>query len=548
LSYLGAIVDCEVFPVSQLPEVVSRVPDNRELATAILVLGFLIFGLTVRKAREQIPSIVRSAAPLAPLFIVYFVSASVIVWTASSIGLWTPDLSWSTLIVIFGLGIALLSSAVNARSVHALWDAVAGKTLGATVFVGLYTNVATFSIVAEIALQALATLAVILRVVASHQGQKGVPQLADAVLWLIGLALVTRTTIFLAHGMTIGEWHTLLKQVLLAIWFPFALIPLLYFVSYLSTVEMAVVGVQIVKPRDIEKWPVIRRFLLAFRLRLSLAAGFDRTWGRRYANAEGSRARREVLAQFRQVERPRFELPEPPLLARLKRVVRRPEEWAVWDGRAMPRGPEPLAQLLRAKPPGWEWMAFGAQLWIGLADKRDRYRAHRCGHATPKSHNRLEGRDAMSYLADAIRTGGRLAESINDIFDEARQERAFGPPGEPGSPAEIRQMANEFISVYLALINWGSEVRGTGVPFSYRRTYRAAARLMDGPIAQLRHFVASLTDQLDALPDHFASGSKRPLNITLTLALSIRPADQARFDRSLSRLGNKLTGAPASAL
>ncbi|WP_024286492.1 hypothetical protein [Cellulomonas sp. KRMCY2] len=303
-------------------------PDSRELATAILLLGFLIFGLTVRKVREQIPSILRSAAPLAWLFVVYLTSASALVWGAWSIGLWTPDLWWSTLIVVFGLGIALVSSAVNARSVHALWDAVAGKTLGAAIFLGLYTNVATFPLVVEIVLQALATLAAMLRVVAHHQGEKPVRQLADAVLWLIGLALVTRTTIVLAHGMRIGEWLTLLKQVLLSIWFPFALVPLLYLVSYLSTVEMAVVGVRIVKPQDIEKWPIMRRFVLAFRLRLSLAAGFDRTWGRRYASSEDSRARRGVLARFREVERPRFELPKPPPLARLKRILRRPDGFA----------------------------------------------------------------------------------------------------------------------------------------------------------------------------------------------------------------------------
>ncbi|WP_197024688.1 hypothetical protein [Cellulomonas sp. KRMCY2] len=109
-------------------------------------------------------------------------------------------------------------------------------------------------------------------------------------------------------------------------------------------------------------------------------------------------------------------------------------------------------------------------------------------------------------------------------------------------------MANEFISIYVALMDWGNEVRGTRVPFRYRRAYRASARMMDGPIEQLRHFVASLADQLDALPEHFASGSKRQLNITLTLTLSIRPEDQARFDRALSRRGNGLTGAPPSAL
>jgi hypothetical protein len=525
------------------------VPDNRELATAILLSAFLFLGLTVPGARKQIPNILRAAAPLALLFAVYLASASALTWVAWSIGLWSPDLWWSTLIVVIGVGIGLMSSALKAMSVHALWEAVAGRTLGVAIFLGFYANLATFPLIVEIVIQALATVAAMLRVVADHQGEKPVRQLADVVLGLIGLALVARTTVVLAQGMPVDEWLRWLKQVLLSIWFPFALIPLLYLVSYLSAVELAVVRVRIAPSRDMRKWPMLGRFLLAFRLRLSLAAGFDHTWARRYANAEDSRARRRVLARFREVERLRFELPKPSTTpALLKRALVQSDDSCIWDGQVMPRRPEYLAQMLDAKPPGWEWMAFGAQLWIGLASHRDRYQAHRRGYAARASDDRLDSKEALPHLSRLLEGGGRLPHLIDDIFDETRQERAFGPPGESGSLDEIRRMGNEFISIYVALMDWSDEVRGTQVPLRFRRVYRAAARLMDGPIEQLGHFVASLADELDVLAEHIASGSEHQITITQTLSLSIRPQDQTRFDRALNRLADGQAGAPPQAL
>jgi hypothetical protein len=104
-------------------------------------------------------------------------------------------------------------------------------------------------------------------------------------------------------------------------------------------------------------------------------------------------------------------------------------------------------------------------------------------------------------------------------------------------------MADDLIATYVSLMDWGGGVRGTRAPFRHRGAYRAAARLMDGPVDQIRHFAASLAEQLDAIPEHVASGSNRPLNITLELTLSIRAEDQARFDRALRRLGHAPTGA-----
>jgi hypothetical protein len=66
---------------------------------------------------------------------------------------------------------------------------------------------------------------------------------------------------------------------------------------------------------------------------------------------------------------------------------------------------------------------------------------------------------------------------------------------------------------------------------------------MDGPVQQLRQFVPALAMQLDQVPGHATSGDPRPLNIVLSVTLSIRDEDQASLDRALARLGRKASGA-----
>jgi len=518
------------------------VPDNRELATAILLFGFLVFALSVQKARAQIPGIIRAAANVAWLFGLYVVAAALVIWGASFAGLWTPDLWWSTSIVVMGLGVGLVASAAKCRSVRQLWDAVAGKTVGVAVLLGLYVNLATFPLIVEILLQALAALAAMVRVAAEYQGQAPARRLADGVLALIGVGFVARTSVVLAQGMPGSEWLDLLRQVLLGVWFPVSLVPLLYAVAYFSAVEQAAIGVRVIAPRRTGKWPLVGRLLLAFHSRLALAAAFDRAWGRRYADAKGARERHALLARFRKTQRPKFVIPRPSAIARARRRIGG-KGAPGWDGRSMPRTPEHLAEVLAAKPPGWEWLAFGASLWIGLALSEDDYRRHQRRRPASPEGPLVDSQQAIPHLSLALAEGGSLPEAINDILGEARQERAFGLPGFPGDEGEIAAMVEDLVSVYLGFMAWASKVRATQVPAQYRGAYRAAARLMDGPIEQVRHFAASLAEQLDMVPDHLASPSGRPLCITLTLALSIRPEDQARFDRALRRLGHRGTGA-----
>jgi len=544
VSVPGATIGCCAGVLTRGAEVLPDMPDNRELATATLLIGFVICGLTVRRARERIPDVVRSAAPLAGLLAFYLATASLTVWAAWSVGLWTADLWWSTAIVVLGLGMGLVSKAIDARSARALWDSIGGTTIGSAVFIGLYANLIAFPLIVELVLQALGALALMLRVVADYQDQKPVRRLADVVLATIGLALLARTTTVLARGMPGDEWVGLLKQLLLSIWFPFALVPLLYLLSYFSTVELAVVNVRVVASRRIGKWPLVWRFLPAFRLRLSLAAAFDREWGRRYANASSRRERRRVLSQFRHVQRPRFAMRRRVTVQTLfRRVIGRSNVVERWDGRAMPRTPAHLVDMLDVRPPGWEQMAFGAGLWIGMADQGSGYRNYRQRHARRRTGRRLEPQTSLSHLADELARGGSLGESIMGILSDERQERAFGLPGEPGSVDAIRDMAREMINLYATLVDWSASLRGTRARIRHKRAYRAAARLMDGPVQQLRQFVAALAMQLDQVPGHATSGDPRPLNIVLSVTLSIRDEDQASLDRALARLGRKASGA-----
>ena len=143
-------------------------PDSREMAAAILLLGFVVSGLAVRGVREHIPDFIRSAAPLLWLLAVYLASAALVVWGAWSIRLWVADLWWSTSIVVLGLGASLVSSTVGSVRACALGP-IEDDRRGRGVHWPLHQPRPVPRCVNSCSRKA--ALAAMLRVVAKHQGQ-----------------------------------------------------------------------------------------------------------------------------------------------------------------------------------------------------------------------------------------------------------------------------------------------------------------------------------------------------------------------------------------
>lgn len=206
-----------------------------------------------------------------------------------------------------------------------------------------------------------------------------------------------------------------------------------------------------------------------------------------------------------------------------------------WDGRT-PRTAAHREQMLRLRPPGWEWMLLGTDLQLGMAGLEEKYRDHQL--RTPaRTGQHLSLEDALVRLDTLGTDAVNIAESIMGIFSEEAQLRAFGKPGEPGDEAYIHQLAARLVGVYEQLMDWAAEQRGLAVPMDLRDAFGVAARFVDRPVEQIREFVERYVASVDQIPEHIAKPEpKEPLVTELALALSMDDGVMQEFADALDRV------------
>jgi hypothetical protein len=203
----------------------------------------------------------------------------------------------------------------------------------------------------------------------------------------------------------------------------------------------------------------------------------------------------------------------------------------------VPKSPEEESWLVATGADFWEYRLFGGVLHQG----RDALEFKYLDHAMDIVPRRVEMsfQDANRALSDAFRRVRDIAETINQAFAPTAQERAFGPPGQPGDAVAIRHLAQRVLAVYEELLDAAALIRSVDPPDLQRPIFAIAARYMDEPIEQLRRFIAKAVAEFDALPER-AAGLDQPLVITLQLVVSINDATQREFDREARLLRRRI--------
>jgi hypothetical protein len=278
-------------------------PDNRELASLILLAGMAVVVLLVPAARAEVPKLLRAvfAWRLTVLWLVYSAYCCAIVLVAHRAGVWDLSLLWPTFVVATSAGLPLVADAVSDREASPARH-VNRRVFAATAVAGLYVNLVSFSLPVELLIQIVVSIAVIVHAAAGQDPATTgrVVRVVDWLLGVIGVVLVWRTTSQLVAGVSGDAWMDLAATVALSVWIPVALLPLLYAVAYVTAAETAASHVAVMgrsRLRSKRAWWVV--LLVAFRGRLSLARGFTGHWALRLAQAEGRRERRLVLASYR---------------------------------------------------------------------------------------------------------------------------------------------------------------------------------------------------------------------------------------------------------
>jgi TIR domain len=194
-----------------------------------------------------------------------------------------------------------------------------------------------------------------------------------------------------------------------------------------------------------------------------------------------------------------------------------------FDGK-VPRSSEAIATLLSERPPGWEYLLFGAGLRRGIDALEDKYLDHTLEYAKQNGKH-LDDEGAVALIKESMTPLLGIIESFNRIMSPGAQEAAFGKPGEPGEPDRILHLANRFASVYEELLDFAANLRATGIGNEdLRRAAHIQARFVNQPLTAMREFVDNFVAEVDTLTERLKrakEGEEAPIRLEMVITLKL---------------------------
>ena len=208
---------------------------------------------------------------------------------------------------------------------------------------------------------------------------------------------------------------------------------------------------------------------------------------------------------------------------------------AGWSGKS-PQTPGETAQLLRERPAGWEYLLFAGTLAQGVRSLEGKYRDHELRFAV-RSDKYVADSDAVAYVNHSMDTAQSIANGLAALFDPTAQERAFGAPGSPGDAERIVHLAERVVTLYEEFMDWSADLRGVAVSSRFHELFELTARLNEKVVEEFRQFIASVVDQADLIPGHFAKPEPREkVRIDMVLKLTIPQEAVDRVTAELRRV------------
>ncbi|MBO3664066.1 hypothetical protein [Microbacterium stercoris] len=221
--------------------------NEREVATAIVLAALIVAGLANPKTRGDL---LRSFAGVGKalwnrkiigVLVAYIAWVGLCVLAMYNVGLWDVSLLKDTILTAMVVGLPLLFRALNNKSGGLLLRDVVKEAVGLSAFVGFYVNLSPLPLWAEILLQVVLILLVLMQVVVQRidpsTGQKALSGCVNSALVAVGFGLMVWSTAHLASQWPTLDQNELTLQLLLAVWLPLALFPFLYGFAYLAAVE-----------------------------------------------------------------------------------------------------------------------------------------------------------------------------------------------------------------------------------------------------------------------------------------------------------------------
>lgn len=214
--------------------------NNRELTTFILLGVFLVLLLIWRETRLSLGHVLKvMLSPMLALSLISFAGWTVlVVWTASRLGLWSWDLTASTVLWFLFVGLAWFIRLSEAGKDRDFFKRRVVETVGVGAVFEFFINLEVLSLPLELVLQVVILVVVLLDVFARQKEEfKPVAKVTTTLLAIGGLALTAFTVRSLIRDWSTLDLQEVVGQLLLPVWLTVAAVPFIYLVALYAGYE-----------------------------------------------------------------------------------------------------------------------------------------------------------------------------------------------------------------------------------------------------------------------------------------------------------------------
>lgn len=508
-------------------------PSNRDLAAAIILLAIVAAFLASSHGRKAAGSIFRIFwGKLLVILLAYCAYVFGVVALANWLGLWRWAMLSETVTWFFLSGLVMFGrfNTVSKDRWFVRNSLLALVETGA--LIGLLATVVSFHLLVELVLAITLSFLVLLQTVADMDDKfrPARPVLSwGVVLFVAGIAVATVWSV--ATNWTALDKGAILLSFGMAFWLPAAVLPAVLVIGAFAEYELAFIRMDFMAGTP-NRWMARIVLFLGLLVRPNLVAGFSHAWRWELRQAPTWRSAYAVIRRYRRAQTRSLERllrGETESLVRLARgrnsTNRSPH--AIHDEAA-------FLELVRDRPPVWEYVLFGETLAHLLADVQA-WSALRERSADATSGVARSRAAAIARLIAYPTESRQVVSDVVLIFNSTRRDEAFGRPGEPGDAVRIIRLAGDVIHLYARLLDLGFGLRSIAMDGELL-TARDALRAMTAePAQQIAGFVEDLRSRTAALPDQLKSGE--PIELIMRLELSISDETVGKVEQAFANLG-----------
>ncbi|WP_091786061.1 hypothetical protein [Pedococcus dokdonensis] len=500
------------------------------MASIILLLVFVGAVLSTRSGRGAAISILRLAWSRLGLSFVAFAAYLVgVVAIADRIGAWNDRMTGETIAWFVLSGVAAFGQFTKVgrdrwflrNFLRRLFE------LGAVVTV-LMTAV-DFSLVVEIALGLVVTVLVLLQTVAEMSDdlrpvRRPLATLLGVFAAGVGVAVVWQLVSQFSHL----DLAQIFRSLAMAIWLPVSTLPALILMAAVSEYEQVFIRLSFMHGVS-NLWLSRAALIRGLGARPQLIAGFSHPWRWEIRQAETWASARRVVGEYRTSQTRSLESLTVERSETLAKIVHAGAGYYDATGRSDPRFAEMLL-LVRSRPTCWEYLLFALALshfvemtrrWVALHERSPEALVGR-------THSR---KAALGLIDSYPQRALAIVEGVDGVFSEAQQTEAFGPPGQPGDPVRIIQLARDTALLHAKLVDLSLDSRAVTMDKDLAGVRDALRALSDEPAAQIEAFARTGEKRTRALPGRLRKG--RRIEMTLRLTLSISSQATRRLRRAI---------------